>query len=473
MKWDVTFTDFQSDFLHSRARFPAMVAAWGTGKTMTALAKGCALSAKYPNNLGLVLRKNFTDLKDSTMADFELYTGKKVKVQSKSFTFSNGSKIIFHHADELSGVVQNINLGWFFIEQAEEFDNDEVFEKLGGRLRRQGCFRQGFIISNANGHNWIWRKWINEGSEKYMCSLPYNPPTNIEGIEYDGYASVVQATTYDNALNLPPDFLASLDVKKNTAPSHYRRFVLNSHEDVDDGDRVIPYSKILEAVGRDLRGYDDSATVMGCDIAEFGDDRTQIYILKGLGVVEQMTRSKRPHMETAGEIYALYIEHHVDQIGIDDIGEGAGVRSELRRLLAPGSESKMADQGMSAVEMNKWSAVQSIKAGRLAHDTDRFARLRDEMWWNAKGLFEKDYVSIPNDAQLIEELAAHSYWENSKHQPIIARKKDIKAILGWSPDKADALVMALWLASHTKKQLPVPLGVNSAAQTYDPLEWGL
>ena len=59
MKWDVKFTDFQWDFLTSRARFPAFVAGWGTGKTMTALAKGMALSAQYPGNKGLVLRKEF------------------------------------------------------------------------------------------------------------------------------------------------------------------------------------------------------------------------------------------------------------------------------------------------------------------------------------------------------------------------------------------------------------------------------
>ncbi len=141
MNWDVEWTDFQAKFLYSTARYPNMTSAWGTGKTMTAIAKGVILSGLYPGNKGLILRENMTDLRDSTMSDFRDYTGLKVKTQSKSCTISNGkdyptSEIIFHHVDEMAGVVQNINLGWFFIEQAEELDTDEVFEKLGGRLRR-------------------------------------------------------------------------------------------------------------------------------------------------------------------------------------------------------------------------------------------------------------------------------------------------------------------------------------------------
>lgn len=471
MSWDVEFTDFQSRFLLSKARFPAMVSAWGSGKTMTALAKGMALSVKYPNNLGLVLRKNFTDLRDSTMSDFEQYTGIKVKVQNKSVTLPNGSKILFHHADELAGVIQNINLGWFFIEQAEEFENDEVFEKLGGRLRRKGCFCQGFIIANTNGHNWIWRKWKNKDGPQYLCDKEYS--VEEEGERYEGYASLVEATTFDNEKNLKPAFIEALKIKKETSPSHYRRFVLNSWEDIDTADKVISYQKILEAVGRDLRAYGDDGVVLGCDIAEFGDDKTVIYVLKGCGVIDQLVRTKRPHMETAGEIYALYKHHFADRIGIDDIGEGAGVRSELRRLLSPGSESKMADQNIAAKDMNKWSAVQSIKAGREAEDKVKFARLRDQMWWNTKILFEDDYVSIPNDSQLIEELAAHTYWENAKHQPIIGRKKDVKETLGWSPDKADALVMGLWVAKKTKKRLPVMAGKMEVQAEWNPLTIGL
>ena len=503
MKWDVDWTDFQSEFLLSTARFPNMTSAWGTGKTMAAIGKGVTLSGLYPGNKGLILRKNMTDLRDSTMADFVTYTGLKVKVQSKTCIIVNGkgypsSDIIFHHVDELAGIIQNINLGWFLVEQGEELDTDDVFEKLGGRLRRVltprrevqqqlieiGCLdrivddfrllgyeeriiaesalitklcqplRQGFIIANANGHNWNWRKFINPGSPEYIVGRKFTVKSKKTGKVYDygNLASLVQATTFDNAENLPADFLASLEIKKETAPSHYRRFVLNSHEDMDTADKVIPYQKILDAVDRNLRDYGYDTVVISCDPAEFGDDKTVIFVFKGLGIIDTVVLSQKSLMETAGHIMALHYEHHSQAIAIDDIGVGAGVRSRLKELNAP---------------------VVPINSGRQAEDSVRYTRLRDQMWMHAAQLFRDDYVSIPNDDILIEDLAAFTYGMNSKGQILVARKKDIKKLISRSPDRGDALVMGLWVAKKTKKRLPVMAGKMESKKDWNPLTIGL
>lgn len=420
---------FQHNFVMSDKRFPAMISSWATGKTMSALYKGYILSHKYPNNLGLILRKNFTDLRDSTMNDFEEYSGGKIKAQSKSITYGNGSKILFHHADELAGVVQNINLGWFFIEQAEEFENDAVFQKLRGRLRRKGTSRQGFIIANANGHNWCWRLW------------KQNPQKDFD---------LTEATTFDNTANLTQDFLDDLKTMEIQSPAHYRRFVLNSHEDTDTADRIMPYSSILKAVNRELREYDNESVVVSCDPAEFGDDKTVIYVLKGLKVIDSEMTEKKELMDTAGRVVRMFHKHNADKVVIDDIGVGAGVRSRLRELEIP---------------------VLGINTGRAAEHSDKYQRLRDEIWMHAGELFKDDYVSIPKDDDLVEELGVMSYGMNSKGQVLVARKKDIKKILGRSTDHADALVMGLWGIKKTKKQLR--LLVSSVEQEYDPLTYGL
>jgi len=434
---------------------------------------------------------------NSTMSDFTDYTGYRIKVQDKSVKISNGkglpaSEILFHHADELAGVIQNINLGWFFIEQAEEFDNDDVFEKLGGRLRRVLTprpevqqrlieagylkeavsnfgdldkeskswaefglikigepLRQGFIIANTNGHNWIWRKWKMPGPE-YMCDRDFI----VEGRNYGKYADLVEATTFDNKQNLSADFLASLEVKKETAPSHYRRFVLNSWEETDTSDQCMPYQKILDAVKRDLRKYDYSPALITCDPAEHGNDSCVIYAMRGYEIIDEKVTTKRELMETSGNIMAFYLEHHADTVAIDDIGVGAGVRSRLREL------------GVNVVPIN---------SGNTAEDKVHYCRMRDQIWMNAAQLFIEDYVSIPNDQYLIEELAAHTYGRNSKGQICVARKKDIKKILGHSPDRADALVMGLWVAGKTKRRLAVVSQYDKAnsKDEYDVLRYGL
>jgi hypothetical protein len=464
--WDVDLLPFQMGFFNSKERFPAMVAGWGTGKTMCAILKIMDMSIRFPNNQGLILRKNFTDLRDSTMADFKKYTGLRVKVQDKEVILSNGSIILFRHADELiKGTgkkdtgIQNINLGWFFIEQAEEFENEGVFHTLRGRLRRENCPHQGIVIANTNGHNWIWRLWKNKNiampSDSVIDEMVKESGVPrediIAGCDPAQY-KLIEAKAFDNRPNLSADFLADLAKMKLDSPSHYRRFVLNSWEDVDTADKVIPYAKILDAVDRDLRDYGSDSIVISCDPAEFGDDKTVIFVFKGLKVIETIVLTKRSLMETAGHIMALHYKYHSQSIAVDDIGVGAGVRARLKELKAP---------------------VVAINSGTRAPDKVRYSRLRDQMWMNASQLFKDDYVSIPDDEILIEDLAAFSYSMSSAGQVVIARKKDIKKELGRSPDRGDALVQGLWLAKKTVKPVGRPFGKMKPQIEWNPLTHGL
>jgi hypothetical protein len=433
--------DYQYDFVMSEKRFPAMISAWATGKTMCALYKAYILSNKYPDNLGLVLRKSYKDLAASTMLDFEKYTGLTIKGKSQnpSVEFDNGSKILFAHIDNLSGMTQNVNLGWFFIEQAEELDNDEIFHELRGRLRRRGTSRQGFIIANANGHNWCWKNWKKATDPKYH---------------------LVEATTFDNLRVMneaAPDFIQDLREMEQERPAFYRRWVMNSHEDVDTADKVIPYKFISDAVKREATNKEHDATVISCDPAEFGNDKTVIMALKGFTVLDIEVTEKKELMDTAGRVVRMFHKHDADKIAIDDIGVGAGVRSRLRELVQEGTIT---------------APIMGINTGKAAEHSDSYVRLRDEIWMHAGELFAEGYVSIPKEESLIEELGAMSYEVNSRGQVQVARKKDIKKVIGRSTDYADALVMGLWAAKKTNKALR-PLVMAGADQEYDVMRFGL
>lgn len=493
-----------------------MVASWATGKTMTAIAMGVKLSGMYPGNKGLILRQNFTDLRDSTMSDFNDYTRGKFKIKSQTKTATipiqghEPSQILFHHADELSGVVQNINLGWFFIEQAEEFDTDEVFELLGGRLRRvltplksvqeqlielgrldkvvesfrelspedklraeSGIIsllnmplRQGFVIANTKGHNWVWRKWKNKGGPEYMIDTSFEVKSYDTGEVYDygKYATLTEAKTEDNRHNIPADFYAALMAKKETSPSTYRRFVLNSWEEADTDDMCIPYTSILDAVDRELRVYPETPIVLSADPAEHGNDKFMIYILKGYKVIDELELAKKELMESVGHIVMKCSEHHPDVIVIDDVGVGAGPRSRLRELSSEGVLCK--DDGTS-------TAIMPINYGNSAIDGEHFTKLKDEMVMFAASLFREEKVSIPNDQQLIEELAAFTYEVNSRGRVTVHPKKDIKKKINRSPDKADTLIMGLWAARDLKNRVLIPTGPETEDDSYDYLKGGL
>ncbi len=420
MDWSPELEPFQYNFVTSKARFPAMVAAWGTGKTMCAIMKAMQLSIQYPGNLGLVVRKNFTDLKDSTMKDFRRYTGIKVP-SSKDVRLANGSEIMFRHMDELSGVIQNVNLGWFFIEQMEEFDTPDEFDKLDGRLRRENCFRQGFGIANANGHNWIWRRWINKGGNEYMCDLEL--PSEFDGMGYTGYADVVQANTFDNKQNLPPDFLGSLKVKKDVNPGQYRRYVMNSHEDTDTADVCIPYEHLIRAVNAEIFCLHEKRRLITCDPAEFGNDKTIIMAMEEGKVIEVEGLRKKEPMDTAGRIIRMRRKYNATLVAIDSIGIGAGIRSRLGEL------------GENVVGVN---------SGMKSSDPDNFRNIKAEMWMNAQEQFRENKISLPDNDELIEDLAAHKYLTTSRGQISIEKKDDTKKRLGRSPDMGDAFVLGLF-----------------------------
>ena len=189
-KLDLEFIQPQYDFMTTEARYPAFVAGWADGKSMALILKCFEAAERYPNNLVLIVRYAFTDLRDSTMRDFEKYTGITIP-SNKDVQLPNGSVIMFRHGSQLE-TLQNINLGAFGIEQAEEFDSDNEFQLLRGRLRREGVPHFGAIIANTNGHNWIWNLWKR-----------HNPTRNKDFELYE-------ANTFDNAHNLPADFIEDL-----------------------------------------------------------------------------------------------------------------------------------------------------------------------------------------------------------------------------------------------------------------------
>lgn len=198
----------QEEFIFAPEQNVVYVAGIGTLKTSSMIKRGMILSQESPDNLGVIVRKNFTDLRDSTIRDFELETGLHVTKDSKEAVLNNGSVVMFRHGDELPAL-KNLNLGWFGIEQAEEFPDSTPWDMLQMRLRRKVRNRSGFLIANANGRNWIHKRFLD------------GAPKNTR---------VIQANTYEFKHLHPPDYFDRLE----TLPKKlFRRYVLNSHEEAE------------------------------------------------------------------------------------------------------------------------------------------------------------------------------------------------------------------------------------------------
>jgi len=398
---------------------------------------------KYPGNQWLIVRKEMTRLEDSTIPDFEGYTGLKVgsdhnvKIRNKEWPAdASDSVIMFRHGEQInkSEVLQNMNLGGFSIEQAEEFETDREFQMLRGRLRRAGIPHYGCISANTKGHNWLYKYWKLKDLPKLTVEVLKElvKETGLtEGQLRDAYDpnhyALFEATTFDNKSNLSLDFIQDIARLKVESPHHYNRFVMNSWEDVDTEDKVIPYSHIMSAVGRKLIELRQK-TLVACDPCEMGGDLGVVYGLKNGEIVRHDFFYEKDGSQIAAKCQIMRKEIKGQTTVLDNIGIGASTRDFLNKMNEP---IVLAD---------------SRKTGSRQEDKfTGYFNQRAEMWWAAKKMFAEGMVSIPDDPELIEELAAVGFELTPKGYKVESKEKLKKADrLGRSPNKADCLVYGLW-----------------------------
>lgn len=187
-------------------------------------------------------------------------------------------------------------------------------------------------------------------------------------------------------------------------------------------DTLIPARYITEAQNRDIDATDQPPR-LGVDVARFGSDQTVITLARGGHVRVIESRGKQSTTETTGRVI-----HHLQQTGatevrVDGVGVGGGVVDQL------------AEQGYPVLDM---------QAGAGATDPAIFKNARAEWYWGLRQLFEQGAIDLdPDDNELAAQLAALKYAYTSRGQLVIESKDDMRKRGMPSPDKADAVMLAL------------------------------
>jgi phage terminase large subunit len=189
-------------------KYTALFGGFGNGKTSAAIVRAMKESA-IPHNLGVVARQELDDLEKSVLMDFfemmpSLETG--YNKNKHVLTLPNGSKIMFVGLKDLK-IAKNINLGWFWLEQAEEIE--------------------------PGGHDWIWELFVKP-------HLPENQ--DDDGKAKDFY--MIEAPTKSNP-HLPEDYEENL--KSIYTDVWYKRFVEGSW-DVFEGQIFKMWSRNIHAI---------------------------------------------------------------------------------------------------------------------------------------------------------------------------------------------------------------------------------
>lgn len=257
----------------------------------------------------------------------------------------------------------------------------------------------------------------NPGSELWFC---YNPEEEIDPVtekiwnreRSDALCIELQPGPIDNPwwnsglqMEMDEDFKFDPDEAEHIWLGQPRKQGLNA---------ALPRAKIRGAMDRKI--VPEGQKVVGCDPADFGDDKTEIYIRKGLTTIAHKTISKMDGVFIANEIGQMINNDPSIPINLDTTGIGVSTRDQLKVL---------------GLKVNCYNFAES------ASDKDKYPDFTSELWFN----FPVDEADIPDDPELMRQLSGRKYKYDSAGRRKIESKKDFKERYNKSPDKADALLL--------------------------------
>ena len=176
----------------------------------------------------------------------------------------------------------------------------------------------------------------------------------------------------------------------------------------------------------------ETKPVTGVDIARFGNDKTVIVIRDGTRIIYIEEIRKSDLVNTTGRVVVAAQKHNVRNIIIDEVGVVAGVLDTLKE-----------DRRFNAKGLN---------GGNRADNPAKYLNTRAQIFDGLRQRFADGDVSIPNDPELISQLASLTYRYNARGQLQLESKDQIRSHGRQSPDKADALAYACAETLKTKLQ---------------------
>jgi len=162
---------------------------------------------------------------------------------------------------------------------------------------------------------------------------------------------------------------------------------------------------------------------IGVDVARFGNDKTEMYRRKGAKVVAHQSCTKKDTVYVANVAWDMAGRDCDVVIKVDDTGVGGGVTDNLRRL------------GANVVPVNFHGSPR---------DKVKYTTVADEMWFELP-IVE---IGIPDDPQLMEELAGRKYIYDKIGRRKVEPKEEFRKRYRRSPDKADALLLCYYTGYH-------------------------
>ncbi len=185
---------------------------------------------------------------------------------------------------------------------------------------------------------------------------------------------------------------------------------------------VIPLAWVSLCVGLEVE--EDNVCSIGVDPARFGDDETVVAVAKGQKVLPLYVTRHQDTVQVARFVRGLIEEYKPISVAVDATGGlGAGVVDNLRYW--------------------GYDKVVDMVVNRKAARDDKFFNKRAELWWNLREQIRTKSISLPDDDILKTQLSSPQYKFDNKGRLQIEPKEDMKARGLMSPDRAEAVMLAV------------------------------
>ena len=187
-------------------------------------------------------------------------------------------------------------------------------------------------------------------------------------------------------------------------------------------DALISLDTIYKASGKHIPEEDSkyAPLIFGVDVARYGGDACVIQARRGLAAFAPERIIDIDNMTFASHLHRRIVRERPDAVFIDS-GRGEGVIDRLRQL------------GDTVIEV-------PFGGKAIEGTVNGYSNRRAEMWDNLRKWLE-DGGAIPNDPELIKELAAVKYTYDGQSRLKLETKETIRERVGFSPDRADALAL--------------------------------
>lgn len=218
-----------------------------------------------------------------------------------------------------------------------------------------------------------------------------------------------------------------------------------------------------------LPKLEDGPLEIGVDVARYGADETVICARRGKFMYPLRTvRAMDGHevaAEVMGVVRALRFQYDAGPeravVKIDSIGVGASPYDVLRRI----------------DEID----VEGVDAGMAATASEDYYNLRSQLWFALRDWLRSG-GKFKEDVKTHVELIAVKYFFDARGRKRVESKEDIKAQIHRSPDRADAMALAVYNPPRygTEASYDNPIDArerddaaqSSIAKRIEDIEWG-